>query len=198
MKQDSEAITVINQSIPKRRALFTRWHSFAGIALLVSTVGTTYAFGIFSALLRSYLGYSQDALDLIASIGNNGLYLSLVAGLLIERLGFKVVIRTGGFCIFVGFMYIWLAVEEHIPSNIWTISFFYFISQLGVCFHVASAVTVSVKLFPHTAHGGAIGLIKGYFALSSAVLGDIAGGVFESYPSTFILFVALFIPFVGE
>lgn len=182
---------------PRRRALHTRWQSFAGIALFVSVVGTTYAFGIFSSLLRTYLGYSQDELDLIASIGNNGLYLSLVAGFLIDRIGFKRVVRIGGVLIFVGFFYIWLAVQQHISSNMATISFFYFISQLGVCFHVAVAITVSVKLFPHSAHGGAIGLMKGYFGMSSAVLGDIAGGIFNNYPIEFLLFVAVFIPTIS-
>jgi MFS family permease len=182
---------------PKRRALFTRWQSLAGIALFISVAGTTYAYGIFSVLMRMYLGYDQDQLDLIASIGNNGLYLSLVAGFLIERLGFKRVIRIGGLFIFIGFFYIWLAVKEFISSSQSTISFFYFLSQLGVCFHIASAMAVAVRLFPHSAHGGAIGLTKGYFAISTAVLSDIAGGIFESNATGFLLFIAIFIPIVG-
>lgn len=183
---------------PQRLSLFTRWQSLAGICLFVSVVGTTYAYGILSELLRSSLDYSQDQLDLIASIGNNGLYLSLLAGFLIERFGFQTVVRIGGLFIFIGFFYIWLAVRQDIVSNLSSVCFFYFISQLGVCFHVASAVTVSVKLFPHTAHGGAIGLTKGYFGLSSAVLANIAGGIFADAPSMFILFLALFIPAVGK
>jgi MFS family permease len=192
--QSSESSALMG---PKRRALYTRWQSLAGLALFVSVVGTTYAYGIFSALLRTYLGYDQDQLDLIASIGNNGLYLSLIAGFLIERLGFKRVVRIGGVLIFIGFFFIWLAIKEYISSSQVTISIFYFLSQLGVCFHIASAITVAVRLFPHTAHGGAIGLTKGYFGISTAVLGDIAGGAFADNSTAFILFIAIFIPIVG-
>lgn len=196
--KETTPLTPSSSSSPARKALFTRWQSFAGVCLFVSVVGTTFAFGIFSALLKTYLDYSQDELDLIASIGNNGLYLSLVAGLLIERLGFQTVVRIGGSLIFIGFLYIWLAVKEYVASDMATISFFYFFSQLGVCFHITSALTVAVKLFPHSAHGATIGLAKGYFALSTAVLGDIAGGIFDSYSTSFLLFIALFIPVVGK
>lgn len=51
---------------------FSRWQSFSGICLFISVAGTTYAFSVYSQLLRSRLGYSEDALDFIASIGNNG------------------------------------------------------------------------------------------------------------------------------
>ena len=56
-------------------AYFSRWQSFCGICLYVSVAGTTYAFGVYSELLRSRLGYSEDALDFVASIGNNGYYI---------------------------------------------------------------------------------------------------------------------------
>eukprot|EP01034_Spumella_vulgaris_P022069 gene22069-28164_t len=45
--------------------------------------------------------------------------------------------------------------------------------------------------------GLAIGLSKGYFGLSTAVLGDLAGGYFEKIPSLFLVFIAIFIPIVG-
>jgi len=170
MAQSKETTPLTGSSSPERKALFTRWQSFAGVCLFVSVVGTTFAFGIFSALLKTYLDYSQDELDLIASIGNNGLYLSLVAGLLIERLGFQTVVRIGGSFIFIGFLYIWLAVKEYVASDMVTISFFYFFSQLGVCFHITSALTVAVKLFLHSAHGATIGLAKVSALLSWAIL----------------------------
>ncbi len=177
--------------------LFSRWQSFCGVCLYVSVAGTTYAFAIYSVLLKENLGYSQSSLDLIASIGTTGLYLSLIAGFAIEKIGFRAVVLWGGLFIFVGFMYIWLAILQKVPSNIGAISFFYFLSQAGVCCHITSAVTVAVKLFPPESRGAAIGLTKGYFGLSTAVLGDLAGGYFEKIPSLFLLFIALFIPVVG-
>lgn len=81
------------------------------------------------------------------------LYLSLLAGYSVQKFGFKAVVLAGGGFIFVGFFYIWLAIIRIVPSNIVSICFFYFLSQAGVCCHIASAVTVSVKLFPPEARG---------------------------------------------
>ena len=178
--------------------LWSRWQSFSSVCLYVSIVGTTYAYGVYSELLRSNLGFSQHGLDVVASVGNTGLYLSLLAGLALERFGLQVVIRGGGFLIFIGFLYIWAAVEGLVPANIASICVFFFLSQFGVCCHVSSSVTFAVRLFPPESRGIGVGLAKGYFGLSSAVLGDFAGGYFSSAPSSFLLFIALFIPLVGS
>ncbi len=175
-----------------------RWQSFAGICLLVSVVGTGYAFGIMASLLENNLRYSQTQLDTLASIGNTGMYMSLMCGVLVEKYGFKKVISTGSCMIFVGFLYLYLAVSEYIPSSLYTVSAFYFLSQIGTSFHISTCVTLSVQLFPPQSRGMSIGLCKGYFALSSAVLADIAGGYFKQVPSLYLLFVSIFIPITGK
>ena len=149
-----------------RSVRFTRWQSFAGVCLYVSMAGTTYAFGVYSELLRTNLGFSQGGIDVVASVGNTGLYLSIIGGLLLERFGLQFTVYFGGLLIFLGFGYIWLAVEGYVPADIASVSLFFFISQFGVCCHVSSAVTTSVRLFPPESRGSAVGLVKGYFGLS--------------------------------
>ena len=70
--------------------IFSRWQSLSSVCMYVSVAGTTYAFGIYSSLLKSRLGYSQESLDIIASVGNTGLYLSILSGLLLEMFGLRV------------------------------------------------------------------------------------------------------------
>ena len=176
---------------------WTRWQSLSSVCMYVSVAGTTYAFAVYSTLLKSKLGFSQESLDIVASVGNTGLYLSIIAGLILEKFNLKFVVTLGGFFIFIGFLYIFLSVQGLIYTNLWLISIFYFISQFGVCCHVSSAVTYCVRLFPSESRGASVGLGKGYFALSSAVLGDFAGGYFSSSSPYFILFIALMIPCVG-
>ena len=179
------------------RIHFSRWQSFAGVCLYVSVVGTTYAFGVYSNLLKTNLGFTQNGLDIIASVGNTGLYLSLPAGILLDRFGLHVVVYLGGFLLFLGFSYIWLAVKGYVPADIISVSVFFFLSQFGVCCHIASAVTVAVRLFPPEVRGSAVGLAKGYFGLSSAVLSDFSGGYFSNAKAAFLLFIAIAIPTVG-
>ena len=173
---------------------FSRWQSMASVCMYVSIVGTTYAYGVYSELLKTNLGFSQSGLDIIASVGNTGLYLSLIAGLLLEKFGLKFVVMGGGFLIFIGFLYIYLAVKGLVVANIVSVSILFFLSQFGVCCHVSSAITYCIRLFPPTKRGAAVGLGKGYFGLSSAVLGDVAGGYFYNYSASFILFIAMVIP----
>ena len=177
----------------------SRFQSLSGVCLLVSVVGCTYAYGSFSPLLQSKLGYEQQTLDLIASVGNTGLYFSFMVGVATERLGFKTVVFVGGILIFTGYFYIWLALMERAPANVYSVAAFYLIAQVGVCCHIASSVAMAVKLFPKEARGAAIGLVKGYFGLSSAVIAILGGGLFlsEKDGDQFVLFIALFIPITG-
>ena len=155
------------------KKIFSRFQSFCGVCLWVSLAATSYAFGIFSQTLRYNLNYSQQSLDIIASCGNSGLYLSFFVGMSIEYYGYKSVIFFGSSCLFIGFVYIYLVVIKIIPSTMATVALFYCISQIGACCFIASAVTVSVKLFPSEARGTVLGLCKGYFGLSSATLGQL-------------------------
>ena len=95
-------------------------------------------------------------------------------------------------------MYIYLAVILVAPANFASIAVAFFFSQFGVCCHISSAVTMSVRLFPYEARGASVGLAKGYFALSSAVLGDLAAGYFSQTHSFFVLFIALALPTLSK
>ena len=176
---------------------YSRWQSFSGVCFYVSVVGTTYAFGVYSDLLKNNLGFSQNGIDVIASVGNTGLYLSLLGGILLDRFGLHMVVYLGGFLIFAGFFYIWLAIEGYVPADIFSVSVFFLLSQFGVCCHISSAVTCAVRLFPKEVRGSAVGLAKGYFGLSSAVLSDFSGGYFSNSKEYFILFIAISIPLIG-
>jgi len=161
----------MNSATFHNNLLFSRFQSFCGVCFWVSLAATSYAYGIFSQTLRYNLNYSQQSLDIIASCGNSGLYLSFFVGMAIEHYGYKSILLFGSSCLFIGFLYIYLAVIKIIPSSMPVVALFYFISQIGACSYIASAVTVSVKLFPIEARGTVLGLCKGYFGLSSATLG---------------------------
>jgi predicted MFS family arabinose efflux permease len=85
-----------------QRYVFSRWQSFAGICLYISIVGTTYAYSVYSSLLEQDLGFSDEDLYIIASVGNTGLYMSLFGGLILEYCGLYCVVGIGAFLIFAG------------------------------------------------------------------------------------------------
>lgn len=55
-----------------------------------------------SKLLEANLNFTQTNIDVVASVGNTGLYLSLVAGFILEAKGIKFLIRLGALLIFTG------------------------------------------------------------------------------------------------
>lgn len=190
----------IKVQVPKIRAhvnLQTTLQTLSGICLVVSFAGCTYAFGVFSSLLQAKLALKQKSLDLMASVGNLGLYLSLFVGFAVERFGFRRVILFGGLLVFGGFSYIWLAITGKLYVNEHLVTLAYFIAQVGACCHIATAVSATVKALPPSSRGTAVGLVKSYFGVSSAVLANLSSGVFSEYPLSFVCFVAILIPFAG-
>lgn len=143
------------------------------------------------------LGFSQVEIELIASVGNTGVYLSLLVGFALEYFGLQTVVFAGSMFIFVGYLYLYLAVTGVVYSNLAIVSLLYFLSQLGVCCHISSAVTFCIQLFPSKARGKAVGLGKGYYALSAAVLGDLTSTFFENSTEELLLFIAIFVPLIG-
>jgi hypothetical protein len=186
------------QSCEDAEVVFSRWQSFSSICFFVSVAGITYAFGVYSLLLKTKLGFSQSSLDYIASAGNSGLYLSIISGALLQSFGLRFVIYLGSSLIFIGFLYIYLAVELILPANAISIGLFFFLSQYGVNCYISSAVTMSIKLFPPHKRGAAVGLTKGYFGISTAVLGVVSAGYFSKNPQYFLLFIAIAVPLFGK
>lgn len=163
----------------------------------MSFAGTIYTFNIYGELLKSELDFSQNSLSTIASIGNCGNLLGVMVGYGIERYGAKLIMSIGSLCVFSGYFYIWLAIKLYVPSNVAVVTLFYFVAQMGISCYINTALTSAIKLFPSESRGSAIGLCRAYFGLSSAVLGDLAGGIFQLYPISFILFVAVIVPLTG-
>ena len=182
----------------EHEVVYSRWQSFCAMCLYMSFAGTIYAFNIYGELLKVELDFSQSSLSTIASIGNCGNLLGVMVGYGIERYGAKSIMMGGSVCVFTGYFYIWLAIKRYVPSSVALITFFYFVAQMGVSCYINTALTSAIKLFPSESRGSAIGLCRAYFGLSSAVLGDLAGGIFQLYPISFVLFVSLFVPFTGK
>lgn len=85
-----------------KKFVFTRWQSYSGTCFHISIVGITYAFGVFSKLIKSKLGFSESDISLIASVGNTGLYLSVFPAMLMDKYGTKYIIRCGDCLICIG------------------------------------------------------------------------------------------------
>jgi hypothetical protein len=160
------------------------------------SLGTPYAFGIFSEIFKKELQFRQLDLSVIASCGSTGLYTGVFSGMALEQIGPRNLLVIGGIAVLSGNLYIWFAVQKMIWATVPAISLAYFLAQIGISCTTMTATALSIGIFPSEVTGQVAGLSKAYFGISSAVLATISAGFFESTSTDFILFVALFIPFV--
>lgn len=176
----------------------SRWQSLSGLILMVVFAGTGTSFGIYSQSLQTQVGLSQGELDFVANMGDTAVYFSIVIGYAIERYGFKKIVVAGCLFCFSGFFAMWMVLNKTITADVISCGLFYFLCQLGACCFLSAAVTMTVKLFPKEHRGSSVGITRGYFGLSSAVLAVLADGFFADSPSNFVLFLSLFIPVSGK
>lgn len=111
--------------------LKSRFHVLSFVLLAASVVGTPYAFGIFSMIFRQNLDYSQLDLSIVSSCGSTGLYTGVLVGLAIERYGPVIVLRVGAMFIFLGNMYVWLAVHKDVWYGVGPVAVAYTFAQMG-------------------------------------------------------------------
>jgi hypothetical protein len=111
--------------------LRSRFHVLSFVLLAACVVGTPYAFGIFSIIFRHELGYNQFDLSIVSSCGSTGLYTGVIVGLAIERYGPVKVLKCGALLIFLGNIYVWLAVQKVVWHGVGPVASAYVVAQMG-------------------------------------------------------------------
>ncbi|KAK9716104.1 hypothetical protein RND81_06G211600 [Saponaria officinalis] len=143
--------------------------AFATIIIL-SFIGTSYIFGLYSNSIKTTLGYDQTTLNLISFFKDLGAYISVHAGLIMEVAPPWVVLSLGAVLNFVGYFMIWLSVTHRIAHPpVWQMCLFICIGANSLGFANTGALVTCVKNFPGN-RGVVIGLLKGYIGLGGAVM----------------------------
>ncbi|OVA00323.1 Nodulin-like [Macleaya cordata] len=193
------------------RSSSSKWVATVASVWIQLCVGASYAFGVYSPILKSSQGYDQSTLDSIAVFKDIGANFGLLSGLLytavvssplgssssrfIKRVGGPcvVVITVGAIQCFTGYFFIWLAVTGIIPRPpIPLMCLFMFLAahaQSQTFSNTANVVT-AVQNFPDYS-GTIFGIIKGFAGLSGAILIQVYQTIFQDKPSSFILMLAI-------
>ena len=167
-----------------------RWVTITSNILLETTAGTSYAFGTYSNQLREDLGYSQDDLQTIASIGNVGLYLAVVAGIVYDRYGPKPCLAIGAILSLGGYLLMWAAADQRIDYSVPLMSLYAFLWSHGSSWFDTVAIGINIQNFPHD-RGSATGLLKSFFGLSASVVTLIDNTFFADSSVPFLLFLGV-------
>ncbi|KAL1810281.1 hypothetical protein ACET3Z_027271 [Daucus carota] len=173
-----------------------KWTATVASIWIQCSSGSSYAFGIYSPLLKSSQLYDQSTLDTVSVFKDIGANVGVISGLLYaavssRRRGPWLVHLVGAVLCFVGYFFIWLAVTgilDRPPVPVMCV-FMFLASQAQTFFNTANVV-VAVQNFPE--YGGTIvGIMKGFLGLSGAIIIQVYYSLLENNPSSFLLMLAL-------
>ena len=130
-----------------------RWVSTASSIWIQSTTGMSYAFSIYSTVLKSSQSYDQSTLDTISVFKDIGANAGVLSGLLYAAVlnrrslccygGPWVVLAFGAAQCFLGYFFMWLAVVGYIarPPVVVMCGFMFVAAHAQTFFNTANVVT---------------------------------------------------------
>ncbi|KAK4735322.1 hypothetical protein R3W88_009583 [Solanum pinnatisectum] len=185
----------------------SKWLAAVASIWIQCSSGASYAFGIYSPVLKSTQFYDQSTLDTVSVFKDIGANAGILSGLLYTAVATKpssgrgrfsflhggpwVVHLAGAIQCFAGYFFMWLAVTGTINRpRVTVMSLFMFIAAHAQTFLNTANVVAAVQNFPD--HSGTIvGIMKGFLGLSGAILIQVYQTIFNNNPSSLILMLAL-------
>ncbi|KAL3845974.1 hypothetical protein ACJIZ3_003377 [Penstemon smallii] len=183
----------------------SKWLATIASIWIQCSCGASYAFGIYSPILKSSQGYDQSTLETISVFKDIGANAGVLSGLLYSVVVSRphghetpsllrrpwVVLFAGAIQCFAGYFFMWLAVTGAISRpNVPVMCLFMFLAAHAQTFFSTANVVTGVQNFPDYS-GTIVGIMKGCLGLSGAILIQIYQALFAGKPSNFLLMLAI-------
>ncbi|KAL8141983.1 hypothetical protein V2J09_015015 [Rumex salicifolius] len=186
-----------------------KWTSTVASIWIQASSGSSYAFSVYSSVLKSSQDYSQSTLDTISVFKDIGANAGVLSGLLYassttfsstsrddRRLWRRIagpwlVHAVGAVQCFLGYFLVWLSVKGVIDRPpVAAMCLFMFLAAHAQTFFNTANVVTAVHNFPDYS-GTAVGIMKGFLGLSGAMLIQVYDTFLKGQQSSFILMLAL-------
>ncbi|KAJ0441109.1 putative major facilitator superfamily domain, MFS transporter superfamily [Helianthus annuus] len=177
-----------------------KWLATVASIWIECSCGASSTFGIYSATLKSSQGYDQSTLDTVSVFKDIGSNIGVLSGLLYSAVtsssrfgsGLWLVYLAGAVQFFTGYFFIWLSVTGVIDRpHVLLMCLFMFMAAHAQTFFSTPDIVVAIRNFPDYS-GTSVGIMKGFFGLSGAILIQIYYTLFDNKPTTYLLMLAVF------
>jgi MFS family permease len=175
-----------------------RWHVLAAGLFVNLYCGVTYAFGLYSDVLKDTFKYSQTDLTTVASIGNIAGFFAVPSGMVYDKYGPKTTILIGVATAFLGYFLLWMAVRQYFDAGLATVCLFAAIANNCQTWFDTASVVTNMSNFPNN-RGAVVGVLKSMNGLGASVFSQIYTGLFEQDTTGFMLTLPFLasVPFVS-
>jgi MFS family permease len=159
--------------------------------IMVSS-GTLYLFPVYSGVMKTNLGLTQEESNFVGSAAHFGAFFSVFGGMFFDALGARATLMLGGSLKLVGYLMMAGCIEGHLPQNYLFAGLCGYIFGTGCSTSLTAALGANYATFKdHSMHGRLVGLLTAFFGLSSGCL-SLVYDVFFTSPVSFIYFIAFF------
>ncbi|XP_024021854.1 protein NUCLEAR FUSION DEFECTIVE 4 isoform X2 [Morus notabilis] len=170
------------------------WVGLAAAVWVLIAAGNGYTFPLYSPLLKSVLGFSQQQVTVLGVANDIGESVGLLPGIVCNKFPPWALLLVGTACCFFGYGVIWLAVSQTLPNlPYWLLFMTLCIATNSNAWFGTAVLVTNMRNFP-LSRGTVAGILKGYVGLSAAVYTVIYSAVLKKSPSNLLLFLALGIP----
>lgn len=169
----------------------SRWLVLVASFWVQACAGIGYAFGSFSPLIKSSLGYNQQKINILGNAKDIGDAIGLVSGYLCEILPVWCIYLIGALQNLIGYGWLWLIVTKRVATlPFWAVCILIFIGTNGETYFNTASLVTNVRNFPKS-RGHVVGLLKGFTGLCSAIFTQIYTTFFAPDVAAYLFIVAV-------